>query len=229
MKIRRTIVLGGALFALSLAIASSALAASTKVSVRIEGLKRTLLPATVVSLKSGSITKDGTPTGLCPSTSAAGALDVSTKHRWGGTFDAKYQQLELTSILGESYPFTQDNYYWGIWVNDRYATTGMCDISLHSGERVLFAVDSDKTHEHPLGVSAPRTAPRGKTFKFKVVAYSAAGTPSPLSGASIKGASGKTNKQGVLTITDKHTGRLTLSASAKGYIRSPAETVTVKA
>ncbi|MFZ0039972.1 MAG: hypothetical protein WAK93_01585 [Solirubrobacteraceae bacterium] len=229
MPTRRTLALGGALLALCLVFASAALAAGTKVSVRVEGVKRTLLSTTSVTTHSGSITKDGTPAGICPSSSAAGALDIATKHRWGGTFDTKFQELELTTILGESWPFTQDKYYWGIWVNNRYASAGMCQITPHKGDRILFAVDSDTTHEHPLGLSAPARATRGKAFKVKVVSYSDAGKATPLAGASIKGVSGTTDNRGALTVTDTHAGKLRLQASAKSHIRSATETVTVKA
>ncbi len=228
MRIRRTLALGGALSALSLILASAALAAGTSVSVRVEGVKRTLLPATVVHTRAGSITKGGTPAGVCPSTSAAGALDVATKHRWGGTYDVKFAQLELTSILGESWPFTQLKYYWGVWVNNRYATTGMCLISLRRSDRVLFAVDSVKKHEHPLGLTAPARATAGKPFKVKVVWYSDAGKARWLLGASVTGAAGKTDKRGVLTVRVKHAGKLKLSAFEPGYIHSATAPVTVK-
>src|SRR5439155_1094799 len=59
-------------------------AAGTNVTVRVEGAKKTLLPATSASTHSGWITKAGTPTGKCPASSAAGALDVATSHNWGG-------------------------------------------------------------------------------------------------------------------------------------------------
>ena len=64
MWIRRTLALGSALVALSLIFAGAAVAAGTSVSVRVEGLTRTLLPTTVVHTHSGSITKGGTPAGV---------------------------------------------------------------------------------------------------------------------------------------------------------------------
>src|SRR5205807_984786 len=112
----------------------------------------------------GSITKNGAPAGTCPATSAAGALDVATRGRWGGSFSASLNELELTSIKGETWSFHQVKYFWAIWVDNRFAQTGMCQIGLHRGDRILFAVDSDKHPEHPLGLSAPAKARRGKPF-----------------------------------------------------------------
>src|ERR1700722_15208275 len=112
MQLRRIYALCGTLAALAAlaAVPTSALAAGTSVSVRVEGLKRTLVSGQTVQTHSGSITKAGAPAGACPSTSAAGALAGATKGNWGATFSASLNELELTSIKGESWPFTQANY-----------------------------------------------------------------------------------------------------------------------
>jgi len=225
MHIRSLFALCGASIALSLTLAANAFAAGTQVSVRIEGKSHTLLPNTVVSTHAGSITKGGAPAGTCPATSAAGALDVATHGRWNGSYSTKYAQLSLTSILGETWTFSQKSYYWGIWVNNRYASTGMCQITLHRGDQILFAVDSATRHEHPLGLTAPRRANTRHTFRVRVVSYSDAGVAKPLAGVRIDGA--VTNRSGTATITDKRTGKLTLTASRTGYIRSAPATVRV--
>jgi hypothetical protein len=229
MQLRRIYALYGTLALLAglaaLAVLPiSALAAGTPVFVRIEGLKRTLVSAKRVQTHSGSITKDGAPAGTCPSSSAAGALDAVTSGNWGGTFSASLNELELTSIKGENWPFTQPNYYWAIWVNNRYAQTGMCQITLKRGDHLLFAVDSAKKAEHPVGLSAPARAFEGKSFSVKVVWYSDSGKAKALKGVKIGGAT--TNNSGVAKITAKKSGKLRLRASPKGYIRST--TVTVK-
>jgi hypothetical protein len=228
MKFRRTYALCGAIAALA-AVPGSALAAGTKVTVRVEGVKTTLLAAKSVQTRSGSITRYGAPPGTCPQSSAAGALDVATRGRWGGTFSQSLNQIELTSIMRENWPFTQLNDFWAILVNNRYATVGMCQISLHRGDRVLFAAVSEKTPKlpHPLGVTAPARARAGRSFKVKVVYYSDAGKAKPLKGVRIGG--GTTNAKGIVKITPKHTGRLRLKAGVKGYIRSAAQWVRVSA
>ena len=117
-----------------------------------------------------------------PSTSAAGALDAATKGDWGGTYSSSLGELALTSIKGENWPFSQVRYYWAIWVNNRYAEKGMCQIKLRRGDQVLFAADSEKHPEHPLGLSAPAKAKRGRSFQVKVVWYSDSGKAKGLKG-----------------------------------------------
>jgi hypothetical protein len=224
MSIRRFLAVSGAVAALGLILAGGAFAAGTTVSVRVEGKKRTLLPATVAHTTAGSITKAGAPPGNCPSTSAAGALDVATHHRWGAIYSTSFSQLELTSILGEKWTFSSPN-YWGVWVDNRYATTGMCQIKLRKGDRILFAVDSGKHHEHPLGVKAARHVRVGHRLRVKVVSYTDGGAAKPLAGVRIHGAT--TNGAGFATITPTRSGRLRLTASHAGYIRSAAVSVKV--
>jgi len=225
MHKRPLLALCGASLTLSLTLAANAFAAGNQVSVRIEGRSHTLLDTTVVHTHAGSITKGGAPAGNCPATSAAGALDVATHGRWNGSYSSHYAELSLTSILGETWSFSQKKYYWGIWVNDRYASAGMCQIVLHRGDQVLFAVDSVARHEHPLGLTAPRRANARHMFKVRVVSYSDAGVAKPLARVRIDGA--VTNRSGIATITDKRAGKLTLTASRTGYIRSAPATVSV--
>jgi hypothetical protein len=227
MKIRRTLALGGALVALSLIFAGAAVAAGASVSVRVEGLTRTLLPTTVVHTHSGSITKGGTPAGACPATSAAGALDLATKHRWGGSYSAGLG-LAVTQILGETHTFSSPD-YWSVWVDNKYSQAGVCDLKLHKGEQLLFAAVSAKGSPAPIVLNAPANATTGKAFTVKVSYFDSKGRSHPLSGALVKGATGKTNVKGTVKITPTTAGKLRLSASDKGYIRSATETVTVKA
>jgi hypothetical protein len=224
MQFRRVFVLCGVTAALVLACTTAALAAGTKVSVRIEGRSRTLLPLTTVQTHGGSITKAGAPAGACPSTSAAGALDVATHHNWGATFSASFNQLVLTTVRGEKWLFSS-GYYWSIWIDGKYAPTGMCEIKLKRGDHLLFAVDSAKHHEHPLALQAPPRATVGQPFTVKVSWLTDKGKRKALSGLRIMGA--VTNKQGKATVTATHKGKLRLKASKKGYIRSSVRPVSV--
>jgi hypothetical protein len=209
------------------AMPGSALAAGTKVTVRVEGLTKTLLAAKHVKTHAGSITRYGAPAGSCPASTAAGALDVATQGKWGGTFSSGQNQIELTSIKGENWPFTQFNDYWAVLINNRYSTLGMCQLNLHRGDRILFAAVSEQTAKPapPLGLSAPATAKVGQPFKVKVVYYPPAGKAKGLKGVRLDGVT--TNGRGIARITPKHAGRLRLKASRKGYIRSAAEWVRV--
>jgi hypothetical protein len=107
---------------LMLALGGTAVAhssAGTTVTVRVEGLSKELLPPTSVKVPtSGWITKGGTPTGKCPAASAAGALNVATKGHWGATYSSSLGQAEIVSILGESHPFTSND-YWDFVVNNK--------------------------------------------------------------------------------------------------------------
>jgi hypothetical protein len=223
MKIRRIPAVAGAVSALGLFTAASALAAGPAVSVRVEGLKRTLLATTTVHAGTGSITKGKTPAGACPAATGAGALDAATHHRWDGTYSIGLG-IEVTTILGQKLAFSA-GHYWGIWVDNTFAQAGVCGLKLHKGEQLLFAPAPAKGTVFPAGLIAPRTATAGTSFTVKAVSYTAKGKAKPLAGAVVDGV--RTNARGKATITPAHAGRLTLTASRPGYIRSAAATVAV--
>jgi hypothetical protein len=229
MSSRRLLNLAGATVALVLVLSAAALAAGTTVSVRVEGAKRALLAPTVVHTHAGFITKGGTPEGTCPATSAAGALDVATKHRWNGS----YSQfgLGVTSILGEKHPLTASSkYYWGIWVDNKYASSGVCGLKLHKGEHLLFAAaPSSGSTPSPTAIQAPRTGTTTSPFKVHVVYYTAAGKPKPLAKARVSDGKSTaiTNAAGNVTIHPASAGKYRFTASEKGYIRPVPATVKV--
>jgi hypothetical protein len=193
------------------------------VSVRVEGLKKTRLLATSVRGRRGWITKGGAPKGQCSGQSAAGALDVATRGNWTGAWSAKYQALSITGILGERHSFSSP-YYWSIWVNNKYASSGACGIALKKGEQLLFAVEPDSAMWYPTVLSAPHSTTKSHSFTVKLMGFTGSGKK-PLAGVTITGngiASAKTNHSGVATITDSHSGALVLRASPKGHIRTEA-------
>lgn len=223
MKSVRDLAVGGACAALDLICAAPALAAGTAVSVRVEGATRTLLPASTVHTHSGDIRTGGTPRGACPATSAAGALDVATHHRWNGSWDRKYQALSVTSILGETHPLTATTkYYRAIYVNNAYASAGICALHLPRGEQVLLAaVPNSANIPHPLAISAPRRAIAGQPFRVRVTYSTPGGRARPLAGVSMGGAA-KTNRQGFITLRVARGGVDHLTVGARGYIRAEA-------
>ena len=198
------------------AVASGSL---PKVTVRIEGKTKTLLAASSVQTRSGSITKGGAPSGACPSASAQGALDVATKGKWSGTYSSKYQEYFITKILGDSE--TSKTAYWEIFVNNVAASTGACQIKLKSGDQLLFAVVPSSPTEYPIGLKAPKTATAGKAFKVTVLGYDAKGKATPLAGATVTaGSQAQTSSaSGVVTLTDAKAGTLTVQAGKTGYVR----------
>jgi hypothetical protein len=228
MTVRRTIALASATLALVLSLTAQAVAAGTTVTVRVEGVKRTLLAPQQVHTHAGSITKDGTPKGSCPATTAAGALDVATKHRWVGTYESGLG-INITSILGERHVYSAHGYYWGIWVDNEFAQFGICDLKLHRGEQILFAPAPGTGNVVPAGLTGPTRAMAGKAFTLKAVYYTAKGKPKPLAKARVKAGklSAVTNKHGVATFKATQSGKLKFVASEKGYIRSAPLTVKV--
>jgi hypothetical protein len=221
MKIRRLPAVAGATAVAALVVSASALAAGPGVSVRVEGLHRTLLPATVAHGESGSITKAGTPAGTCPGSSGAGDFDTATHHNWNGTYSTGIG-VEITTILGETHKFSANGFYWGLWVNNRFASVGLCDLKVHPGSKILLAPAPAKGSTFPIILSAPSHATAGHAFKVKATYFPGSkGAAKPLSGVAIKGA-GVTSKQGTVTVTPAKSGKLQLLASRKGYIRAEA-------
>jgi len=210
-----------------LVVAAVAAASAPKVTIRIEGGKRTLLATTTVQApSSGSITKNGAPKGKCPADSAAGVLNAATKGNWSGSWSSKYGDYLITKILGDTE--SGKTSYWEILVNNVAAETGVCEIKLRPGDRLLFAVVSVKATGYPLAITAPAHAKPGKPFNVKVVDYNGKGHAVALAGAVVKDghASVKTNAKGIAKLTDAKAGKLILGASKTGYVR--AATVTVK-
>jgi hypothetical protein len=228
MKFSRIFAVCGAVVGFALVATGVAMAAGgTSVTVRVEGRSSTLLAPKVVSVHSGSLTRFGAPKGSCPAASAAGALDTATDHRWTGTFSTSFNDYFIQSILGDTE--TSTSFYWGIWIDNKYATTGACEIKLHRGDRVLFAVDSVAHHEHPIGLSAPGHVTAGRSFAVKAVWFTDGGVKHPLAGAHITaaGVNATTDRNGIAHITAHHAGTLALKGTLSGYIRSAPVTVRV--
>jgi hypothetical protein len=222
-----TAALGAA--ALALALAPAALAArGPTVTVRVEGVKRTLLAPTIAHTHTGWITKGGTPTGQCSATSATGALDVATHHRWRGTWDSSFNALFVSSILGETHTLKSKD-FWSVWVDNRFAQFGVCGLKLHRGEQLVFAAVPDTFKGHLLGLDVGHTAAVSQSLSVKVVWFNKRGKPRPLAGARVrgKGVNVVTDRHGIAHITPPGPGTLVLQASHKGDIRSAPTRVHV--
>jgi hypothetical protein len=238
MQFRRYLLAIAVPVAVGAVCAGPALAVTSKVSVRVEGLTRSLLPArTVTAPSTGSITKGSTPSGECPADSAAGALTVATHGNWNGTYSSGLG-IEVTNILGTNAVYDHGS-YWEFFVNNRAATEGVCDTTLKAGEQLLFAqVPAKGKAELPIVVKAPETVHAGKPFDVKTFVYAGKGNATkpvkPSFTADRTGGAGKVAKfgvgptrDGVTRVTVSPAGTFTLTASAKGDVRSAALTVTV--
>ena len=236
---KHTIALLGAITAVAAAPATAM--AATGISVRVEGQSQTLLPATVVHVHAGSITKGGAPKGACSATSAAGALDTATHHRWNGKFYTSFSDYLITSILGVSYSGSKAKYFWDFFVNGVSASAGACSTTPHSGDQLMFAaVPLIDYGAYALVISgAPAHATAGRSFTVKVQYVNAKGKKVALRGARLTGKDFtpvSTGANGSATITPLKAGTLTLGAAHAptkqgkhvfGYVRAPAATVHI--
>ena len=215
MRIKTNRALLGA--ALSLALAPAAASATATVSVRIEGAKKTLLPAKSLHLPAGRVTKSGAG---CSANSAAGALDAATQHKWVGRFSQSFGDFSVTGILGESHPFTSSQ-FWEVLVNDVPSQSGICGTKLRRGDRVLFAAVPITGNAYPLVLHGPATAPVGQTVTVTVKDFVGVHAK-PAAGVVVtgRGVKAKSNHRGQVKLRITQTGTLTLHAAGKGYIRS---------
>jgi hypothetical protein len=230
--LKRTIVLALTGMAAMAAVAGGALAAAgaqagtsgPAAGIRIEGAGKTLLLSTRARGRSGSITRYGAPKGRCPGDSIQGALDVATHGNWKGTWYSSYNEYLVTSIYGEK---PSGSNFWELFVDNKAASKGACDVKLTAGQQILFADTDGKHYPSALDVVAEGVggSSSGTTFLVKLLGYNAHGKAKPLAGVRITGNgvhSAKTNAHGKATVTDNHTGRLVLRAAPKGYLRSEA-------
>lgn len=230
MNRRHKFAVSAALVACSVAAAAAPAAVAgaslPKVTVRVEGKTKTLLAASAAQTKGGFITKSGAPSGLCPYSSAQGALAVATHGRWSGKWSSKFQEYFITKILGDTESGVKS--YWEIFVNNVAASAGACEIALHNGEQLLFAaVPATGPALFPLGIESPTTVAAGQPFSVTVVHFNARGKAVPLAGATLAVGShaGVTNASGVIPLKASSAGTFTLQASASGYIRDEAKLV----
>lgn len=220
----------GAAGVLALCVAAAgASAGGPRVTVRIEGSARTLLPATTVHVPgSGFITRDGAPPSTCPADSAAGALNAATKGRWAGSFSSSFNDYLVTKILGRTE--SGKSAFWEVLVNNVAAQTGICETKLRPGDQLVFAAVSLKSKGFALTTKAPASARAGKPFAVKVVFHNSKGVTHPLRGATVTGGRMKatTNAKGVAKLTEARTGTITLKAVKTGYVRAAPVTIKIR-
>jgi hypothetical protein len=216
--VRNSGVAGIAGAAIALAVTGTAVAAPPTVSLRVEGLKKTLLVSTSVRGKAGNFSRQGHAINY---KTALGALQIATSGRWQGSWDSEYSEWELSGIFGESHPLTSKD-FWAIYVNHRQASSGAGEVVLKPGQQIVFAVLPDSDYQEDLiGVTAPATATKGSTVRATVVYYDAKGHGHPLAGATVTldGRTVKTGASGTATLTATSSGTQTITASKAKYVR----------
>jgi hypothetical protein len=220
------LIAAGAFATQSAANATGPKGPTRDVTVRVEGLKSTLLAPTTVTLTAGSVSKDGKASDSCSALSALGALQDATKGSWAGTWSKSYKQYFVTTIEGTTYS-SSASYYWAIWIDDKPAQVGACDYDPAPGTTLLFFPDYDgksKSIVAPsvLGLSAPAQALVGKPFSVLVTSYAnASGKPSPASDASVSAGSAHstTSSAGKATLQVATAGLIEIKASAPNAVR----------
>jgi Domain of unknown function (DUF4430) len=230
--IRLTIIVALLLvFAGALAVAlraQPASAAGGAITVRVEGITRTLVPVTRVTLPAVKVVKDGKAADSCSASSAAAALQSATHGNWKATWSASYKAYFVTTIAGLDLPSTGAE-YWAFWVNDAPASQGICGYDPKPGDSILFFPDCyGKTCPKSggvLGLKAPSVATVGSPVTVSVTAYSdAKGTPSKAVGAKVSGggATATTAASGTAKLSFTHPGKFTLTVSAPHAVRAQA-------
>jgi hypothetical protein len=212
-------------------VSSSLAAEPATVTVRVEGLSETKLPATQVTTTTTPVVADGIAEDACAGTSALGALQLATGGDWSGPWNGEFKQYEIYSIEGENHVFEKEalaNYFWSFWLDDKEASTGACEAELHGGDQVLFFPSCYGTacppEPLPLGIEAPAAADVGESVPLTVTRYSTKGEGAPATGATISGApaSATTDSTGHTTVTFSSPGKYTLQATAPESVRTEA-------
>ena len=150
------------------------------------------------------------------------AFDSATHHNWKGTYSSGLG-VEITSVLGETHPFSAKGYYWGFWVNDKFASAGICDLKLKPGDQLLLAPAPGSGTTYPIVLTAPAKATAGRSFSVKAAYFKTSkGKAKALAGVKVTDAGAVTAHNGDATVTVTKPGKVTLVATLKGYIRAEA-------
>jgi len=222
---RRSVLALCAAFLVLLAFASVTLAsAPATVTVRVEGLSETKLPTTQVTTTTAPVVKDGKPEHACSGTSAAGALELATKGNWNGAW-FKGLGYSVESIEGESYSLSSFE-YWTFWLDNKPATTGICEAELNAGDSILFFPEcfgECALPPNPLGIEAPVDAEVGKPTTVVVTSYkNSSGAPSAAEGATVayEGTNAITDSSGHATLTFSRPGQVAVRVTAPKSVRT---------
>ncbi len=200
----------------------AAVAASTPTaSLRVEGLKKTLIMPETVTTKTGSFTRSGHKTA---NSTALGLLNTASGGNWGGSWSKTYNEWEITRILSETHTFSSKD-YWAFYVNGVQASEGASEYALKNGQHVVFAALPDAHYnEQLLNVTVSGTRTVGHTLTANVSAYNAKGKAVPLKGASFSystknAASGVKLSGSSAKFKPTTAGEYTVKVSKSGYVR----------
>jgi hypothetical protein len=218
---RMSLALGVVCLALSMLASTVSAAGPATVTVRVEGAAGTVLAPTQVTTTTAPVVKEGHS---CSGTSAAGALELATFGNWSGSW-FEPGGFFVESIEGDSYAGSPSA-YWSFWLDNKPATTGICEAELQAGSNILFFPEcfgECPTPPNPLGIEAPAVAEVGRPVNVTVTSYANSnGTPSPAVGATVayEATNTTTDASGHATLTFSHAGQATVNVTAPQSIRT---------
>jgi hypothetical protein len=212
------LLVAGFLFSMS----GSALAAGpANVTVRAEGTSGPVIPVSQLTTTSTPVAKDGSHS--CTGTSAAGALEQATGGDWGGPYYSSFNDYGVERVKAENYPFSQQEYYWAVYVND-VAAAGICSAELSTGDELLLAktCGSATTGCYSGDVLSARAATTTVTpgapvgFYVEQVSNGYAATPPYDQFSSRAPSAGAVLRAGAMTATTDAGGHATLALTDRG-------------
>jgi hypothetical protein len=218
--------------ALACAAPVAAQAAPTKVTMRIEGVNKTIFEGKVstdihdvdAADGSGGHKCNGTNggAGTTPGVTATSAMDDAVKLAgitWDGSFNSSFDDFIVNRIGPDA---ATDKAFWGVAVAGKSLEVGGCQRVVAKGEEVLWAYDLFEK-KHLLRASGNSTVQVGKVYTIKVT--------DSQTGAVVKGASiarKKTNSKGLVKLKFKNPGKRHFKATEPDSVRSNRLTVKIK-
>ena len=185
--------------------------------MRVEGKNKTLLAQTAPLSGLATLSRGGHS---CTANTGAAALQAATHGSWGGTWSSQYKDFEITKIKGETDSYSATKSYWEVFVDDKPASTGVCNLKLKGSDEILFAaVGNSEKPGSPIAIKAITPATSETAGQVVAVAYSSKGKAAPLAGATVTVGGknvGKTNAKGIVNF--EHASG-TVVVSKTGYIR----------
>lgn len=210
--------------------AAPALAAPASVNLRIEGETSTIFEGPVTS--DGHVVRPATgPQRLCDGTNGGanpqpGPTPTSTLDDgarlgwfpWDGDYDEGFSDYLVNRIGPDS---SDNSHYFGLFVNQKGAEKGGCQVIVQTGDEVLFARIGFST-QTALKLTGPTT---GRTDQPVTVRVTNGANGAALSGAMVRGAT--TGSDGTASLSFPEPGVYRLKAERDDSVRSNALSVCV--
>jgi hypothetical protein len=230
---RRSLGLAAVIAAVAATAGSASAAGPAAVSVRVEGAADTLVARTPLTTTTATVNKDGLAGHDCTGTSAAGALEQASGGAWTGAWSSGLG-YSVNAVKGESHTFGSGQ-FWGFFVNDQLASSGICGVELQTGDSVLLSpIAETGTSFGVLSVSGvPAAATLGRSFTVRVSRttsdFVGGVTREAVAGATVTGGGvvATTGADGTAQIVLGARGPASVRATNGSDIRSASEPVCV--